>query len=341
MEKVNVGVIGLGRLGMVHADHLVNLISDANVLAVCALEQSQLDYAKENFGVNTYQNYKEMIDKEDIDAVVIVAPTGFHPEMTKYALDAGKHVFCEKPLGLDMPEVKEMAEHIKAHPDKVFQLGFMRRFDESYRHAKELVDNKQIGDIIYIRAYGIDPISGMESFTKFATDNDSGGIFVDMCIHDIDLIRWYTGMDPVQTWSLGNNIAAPQLKEIGEFETGVATLKFDNGMVATLIGGRHAAHGNQVEMEIMGSHGWIRIAQEPEKDFVTLFTDAGVVRPSMQSFSERFEQAFITELKDFISNVKANRQSDISVEDGVKALQIAKACKESAETGEIVNIVLD
>ncbi|MCI1904125.1 MAG: Gfo/Idh/MocA family oxidoreductase [Enterococcaceae bacterium] len=340
MEKVKIAVIGLGRLGMVHTDHLVNLIGDADVKAVCALDQEQLSYAKENFGVETYTDYKKMIDAEEIDAVAIVAPTGFHPEMTAYALKAGKHVFCEKPLGLEMDEVAEMSRQIQEHPKQVFQLGFMRRFDASYRHAKEIIDAGGIGEIIYIRAYGIDPISGMESFTKFATDNDSGGIFVDMCIHDIDLIRWYTGSDPVQTWSIGNNIAAPELEAINEFETGVANLRFENNMAATLIGGRHAAHGNQVEMEIMGSNGWIRIAQEPEKDFVTLFTDAGVVRPAMQSFSERFTEAFITELKDFIENVKNDRQSDISVEDGVKALQIAKACKESAETGQVIDIVL-
>ncbi|WEG74494.1 Gfo/Idh/MocA family oxidoreductase [Vagococcus intermedius] len=340
MDKVKIGVIGLGRLGMVHTEHLVTLISDAEVIAVCAVDKEQLMFAEENFGVTTYDDYKKMIDEAPIDAVVIVAPTGFHPEMTEYALNAGKHVFCEKPLGLEMPEVEDMATQINAHSDLVFQLGFMRRFDASYRHAKEIIDANGIGDIIYIRAYGIDPISGMESFTKFATDNDSGGIFVDMCIHDIDLIRWYTGMDPVETWAVGNDIAAPQLKAIGEFETGVATLRFENNMVATLIGGRHAAHGNQVEMEIMGSNGWIRIAQEPEKDFVTLFTNAGVVRPSMQSFSERFEEAFITELKDFIVNVKTNCQSDISVDDGIKALKIAKACKVSAETGDVVKIEL-
>lgn len=107
-----------------------------------------------------------------------------------------------------------------------------------------------------------------------------------------------------------------------------------------MTGDRHVAHVNQVEMEFMGSNCWIQIAQEPEKDFVTLFTDAGVVRPCMQSFSERFTEVFITELKDFIDNVKNNRQSDISVEDGVKALQIAKACKISVETGKLVDIKL-
>lgn len=137
-----------------------------------------------------------MIDTEDIDAVAIVAASGFHPEMTAYALKAGKNVFREKSLGLEMEmdEVIEVAKQIRAHSDKVCQLVFMRPFDAYYRHAKEIIDANGIGDIIYIRAYGIDPVSGMESFKKFATYNDSGGVFVDMCIHDIDLIRWYTGL---------------------------------------------------------------------------------------------------------------------------------------------------
>ena len=280
-----------------------------------------------------------MIDSADIDAVVIVAPTGFHPEMATYALNAGKHVFCEKPVGLHLDEsVLAMEKAVTSHSQLTFQLGFMRRYDASYRHAKKIIEDGQIGDIIYIRAYGIDPSSGMESFTKFASDNDSGGIFVDMCIHDIDLIRWYTGMEPVQTWSLGNQIAAPQLAAIGEYETGVATLKFANGMVATLIGGRHAAHGNQVEMEIMGSDGWLRIAQEPNQDFVTLFTHAGVVRPSMQSFAERFELAFIDELKDFIARVQNKQPGSVTMRDGIQALRIAEACKQSAESGILVAI---
>lgn len=281
-----------------------------------------------------------MIDVEDIDAVAIVSPTGFHPEMTEYALNANKHVFCEKPLGLNMNEVDTMVRQIKMHPKKIFQLGFIRRFDSSYKHAKKIIDDGKIGKIIYIHAYGIDPISGMESFKKFATDNDNGGIFVDMCIHDIDLIRWYTHDDPVQVWALGNDIAAPELKNIGEYETGVAMLKFKSGMIATLLGGRYAAHGNQVEMEIMGSNGWIRVAQEPNKDFLTLFTNEGVVKPSMQSFSERFSEAFIDELRNFVNNVKTGKNSDISVDDGVKALKIAKACKESADQGTLVDIKL-
>lgn len=154
-----------------------------------------------------------MISKESLDAIFIVAPTGFHPEMTEYALNAGLHVFCEKPLGLNMSEVKSMTAMVKSHPNQIFQSGFMRRFDASYQYAKKMVDKGEIGDIIYMRGYGIDPISGMESFTKFATEADSGGIFVNMNIHDVDLIRWFTHHEPIRTWALGSIIAAPQLKK--------------------------------------------------------------------------------------------------------------------------------
>ncbi len=279
-----------------------------------------------------------MIDNESLDAIFIVAPTGFHPEMTEYALNAGLHVFCEKPLGLDMSEVHKMIINVKSHPNQIFQSGFMRRFDSSYRYAKSIVDNGDIGDIIYIRGYGIDPISGMESFTKFASESDSGGIFVDMNIHDIDLIRWFTHHEPTQVWALGNNIAAPELRNIGELETGVAQLKLDNGAIATLIGGRHAAHGNHVELEIMGSNGWLRVGEVPEKNLVTLFTQNGIVNPALQSFAERFNTAFITELQDFVDNIQAGTQPEATIDDGFKALTIAKACQKSADTGKVVTI---
>lgn len=337
MGKIKVAIIGFGRIGQVHFKSLINH-PNYQVTHVCDIKPAA-DFSEKFPAIKYVNDYREILTDPAVEAVLIGTPTSLHPTMIIEAAKAKKHIFCEKPIGFEMTEIMKAYYEVKKQGVK-FQLGFMRRFDASYRHAKEIIDAGGIGEIIYIRAYGIDPISGMESFTKFATDNDSGGIFVDMCIHDIDLIRWYTGSDPVQTWSIGNNIAAPELEAINEFETGVANLRFENNMAATLIGGRHAAHGNQVEMEIMGSNGWIRIAQEPEKDFVTLFTDAGVVRPAMQSFSERFTEAFITELKDFIENVKNDRQSDISVEDGVKALQIAKACKESAETGQVIDIVL-
>ncbi|WP_436678264.1 Gfo/Idh/MocA family protein [Lactiplantibacillus argentoratensis] len=338
---IRAAIIGLGRLGSRHARHLVEKIQGVDLVAACALEDDQLQWAHDELGVETtYKDYKEMIDKENIDTIFIVAPTPFHPEMTIYAMNAGLNVFCEKPLGLGFDEVAEMAKVIKEHPKQIFQSGFMRRYDESYRYAKKIVDEGGIGDIIYMRGYGIDPISGMESFTKFATEADSGGIFVDMNIHDVDLIRWFTGQEPVQAYGLMSNLAAPELEKIGESETGVAQLKMNGGVIATLIGGRHAAHGNQVELEVMGSNGWLRVGEHPDLNRVTVFNENGVTRPSLQSFGERFDNAFTDEVQDFVNNVAKGTQPNVTVDDGIKALKIAKACQESADTGQLVDINL-
>lgn len=338
-RNIKAGIIGLGRLGSRHARHLVKKIQDVDLIAACALDQDQLNWAKNELGItNTYTDYKKMIDQEPLDAIFIVAPTPFHPEMTIYSMNAGLHVFCEKPLGLDLKEVRKMADVINKHPNQIFQSGFMRRYDKSYQYAKKLVDDGRIGKIIYMRGYGIDPISGMESFTKFATDADSGGIFVDMNIHDVDLIRWFTKQEPIQAYGLTSNIAAPELEKIGEFETGVAQLKLDGGVIATLIGGRHAAHGNQVELEIMGSNGWLRIGEHPDLNRVTVFGEKGVIRPSLQSFGERFDEAFTDEVQDFIHNIEQRTNPEVTVEDGIRALIIAKACQRSAATDQLVEI---
>ncbi|MCO6543348.1 MAG: Gfo/Idh/MocA family oxidoreductase [Lactobacillus sp.] len=339
-KKIRVAIIGLGRLGAIHAKNVAEQNNDFDLIAVCAAEE-QLKWAKTQLGISaTYTDYRKMIDEEQLDAVFIVGPTALHPEMTIYALNAGLHVFCEKPLGVDLQSVNEMVQTIHSHPKQIFQSGFMRRFDSSYLYAKKMVENGEIGKIIYIRGYGIDPLSGIESFTKFATASDSGGIFLDMNIHDIDLVRWFTGHEPVRTWALANNIAAPELEKINEYETGVAQLEMDDGVIATLVGGRHAAHGYQVELEIMGSNGWIRIGEHPEKNLVTLFTNKGVVRPVVQDFVERFSQAFIDEIKAFAANIKNKTQPEATVEDGLKALKIAKACQKSVDTNQIVDIKL-
>ncbi|GAB2024144.1 Gfo/Idh/MocA family oxidoreductase [Lactovum odontotermitis] len=342
MKKLKTATIGLGRLGMVHTEHLAAMVNDIELKASFALDDNQLHFAEENFGVTTYKDWKEMIDKEDLDAVIITSPTGFHPEMTIYALEAGLHVFCEKPMGLDLTEVEKMAEVIRRHPKQIFQLGFMRRFDSSYQEAKRMVENGELGDIIYMRGYGIDPIKNFDGFVKFASDNDSGGVFLDMCIHDIDLVRWFAGKNPVEAWAVGNTIVEPKLAEIGEYETGVATLRFDNNMVATLVGGRSAAHGNHVEFEIMGSKGWIRVGQEANPYYNTLFTSQGIVRPYMQSFPERFAEAFTAELKAFVEAVKSGSPSKTAagVDAGIATLKIAKACKQSAESGKLIQLNL-
>ncbi|PMB83587.1 inositol 2-dehydrogenase [Dolosicoccus paucivorans] len=339
MEKVRLGIVGLGRLGKTHARNLVSEVPGCELVAACSVVEEELEFARKNLGVKkTYNSYDDLISDDEIDAVVIVSPSGMHCEQITKAFEAGKHVFSEKPLGLEMDEMERVKEVIESRPDQKFMLGFMRRFDPSYQYAKELVEKGEIGKISFIRAYGIDPSTGMESFVKFAKTNPSGGLFLDMAVHDIDLIRWYTGSEFDQVWAVGNNIAYPELDEAGELETGSALATMKDGSFAIMVSGRNAAHGYHVETEIYGTEGSLRIANIQEKNLVSIYNADGAVRPISQNFPERFQQAFVNEMKEFVKIIREDLPSPINPEDGIQATKVALACGKALETNQVTKI---
>ncbi|MCL2864693.1 MAG: inositol 2-dehydrogenase [Lachnospiraceae bacterium] len=339
MKRLKFGIVGLGRLGRIHGENIAWHVPGSELIAACSIVPEELDYAKETLGVkDTYSSYVDMIKNPELDGVVIVSPSGFHLEQIQLALLAGKHVFCEKPIGLDVDEIKRTITTIEQHFDQVFFLGFMRRYDASYQYAKELVEAGEIGDLTVVRCYGIDPSSGMESFVKFAKRSNSGGIFADMSIHDIDLLRWFTKTEVKRVWALGKNAAYPELDEAGELETGAAMLEMQDKTIAFLVAGRNAVHGYHVEMELIGTKGTISLAHHPEKNLVTICNEHGVVRPTSQNFSERFKQAFIDEMRAFVACINKGKQPEVSANDGLQATIVAEACRKSWQTGELINL---
>lgn len=338
-KDINIGIVGLGRLGKVHAGNLAYSVPNVNLLAACSVVPSELEYAEKDLGVERlYTDYTEMLEDDDIDAVVIVSPSHLHCQQVIQAFEAGKHVFVEKPLGVSLEEMEEVKKVVESRPNQVFMLGFMRRFDPSYLYAKELVDQGEIGDITLIRCYGIDPHAGMESFVEFAKKSSSGGLFLDMAIHDIDLIRWYTGGEIKRVWALGNNIAYPILDELGDLETGAALCELDGNKIGIIVSGRNSAHGYHVETEIIGTKGSLRVANLQEKNLVTILNENGSVRPTSQNFPERFKEAFVNEMKAFVSYIQDEIPSTITPDDGIYSTMAALACGESLKTGSIVEV---
>ena len=339
MRKIRMGIVGLGRLGRVHALNIAKNVPEASLTAACSLVEKELEYAKNELGVEeTYLKYEDMIESKNLDAVCIVSPSGFHTKQIRLAMEKGLHVFSEKPMGLDVKDIEETIKIINKHPNQVFQLGFMRRYDDSYQYAKKLVDNGELGDITVIRCYGIDPSSGLESFVKFAKASNSGGLFADMSIHDIDLVRWFSHKEISRVWAIGKNAAYPELDEVNELETGAALMQLEDKTMAILVAGRNAAHGYHVETELIGTKGMLRIAQAPEKNLVTVFNEQGVVRPTSQNFPERFKDAFINEIREFVSCIQENRKSEVTAYDGLQGTKVAIACQRSVDTNQIVDV---
>ncbi|NIZ47716.1 inositol 2-dehydrogenase (plasmid) [Entomospira nematocerorum] len=337
--NVRIGIAGLGRLGRVHAQNLLSSVPDCSLIAACSVIEEELQFARDILRITyTFSNYEDMIRSDLIDAVFIITPSGFHCEHINLAFKYGKHVFCEKPIGLDVHEIKQTQQIIQSNQELVFMLGFMRRYDESYRYAKSIVDRGEIGDITLLRCYGIDPTSGLESFIAFAKHNFSGGLFIDMAIHDIDLVRWFTGHEISQVWAIGKNSLYPELDALRELETGAVMMQLDNNTIALIVAGRNAAHGYHIETEIIGTKGMIRVAQTPDKNLVTIMNAHGVIRPCSQHFSERFRDAFIEEAREFIRCIQEKRSPQVTAQDGLQATVIALACQESYEGNHLVQI---
>lgn len=337
MKKVKVGIAGLGRLGKVHAGNLAFKIPNAELTAACSIMPAELTYAQEELSVKeVYSDYREMLAKADIDAVAIITTSGEHCWQIEAALDAGKHVFSDKPLGVNVEECKIAEKAVERHPELVFFLGFMRRFDPSYAYAKKKIEEGAIGTPYMVKATGIDPEAMVDGAIKFAAT--SGGIFIDMAIHDIDLMRWFLGSDPVEVYATGSTFKHPEFKAAGDDETGVAMYKCENGAVGFVHVGRTAPHGYHVETEIVGTQGSIRVSPVPAKNLCMLYNNQGVVQECVSGFPERFSESYRLEMEEFINSVQNNTKPEVTVYDGTKSTQIGFATTEAYRQGGIVKI---
>ncbi|MFC3884585.1 Gfo/Idh/MocA family oxidoreductase [Bacillus songklensis] len=339
MKKVKIGIVGLGRLGRQHAENLAFRIRNCELHAICSVVKEEVDELQREWGIpHGYTNYNDMLENKELDAIFIASPSGFHCEQIEKALEKGFHVFTEKPLGLHLNEVVRVKEAVEKHPDQVFMVGFMRRYDKSYQYAKQKMEQGVIGEPVLIRCYGFDPAKAIDGFMNFAKNNYSGGLFLDMSIHDLDLARWYLQSEADSVWAIGGAYAYPEIAELNDAETGAALVKFKNNTMGIFVAGRNCAHGYHIETEIVGTKGTLRIGTVPEKNMVTVFGDQGAVKECSEGFIERFEQAYLSEVEEFIQCILENRQPHVTVDDGVQSTILGYACKESFETGQLIKV---
>ena len=335
INKVRIGSVGLGRLGLQHAVNAASRIRHAELTALCDIDGTKLKEVSDKLGVRySFTSFEEMIACKEIDAVVLVSPSGLHTGQIAAALAAGKHVFSEKPLGTTVAECKNAEKAVEAHPDLVFMLGFMRRFDESYRYAHDRVISGEIGRIILFRSYGQDAEKFVESSIAYAPH--SGGTFLDMSVHDIDLARWFTGSEPETVYAIGASYAHPEFAKCKDGDNVSCLMKFKNESMVFLFAGRTAPHGYNVETEIIGTKGILRIASVPQKNMVEILDNHGVRRECSENFLERFDTAYVNEVQEFVNCIIEGRKPKVTVYDGTRVSEIAYTCKAAFETGNLL-----
>lgn len=335
MDTVRIGSVGLGRLGLAHAENITNRIKGAQLAALCDLDENKLNETADRLGVkNRFTAFDDMIKSDEIDAVVLVSPSAMHTSQIEAALAAGKHVFSEKPLGVTVDECLKAEKAVEKYSDKVFMLGFMRRFDESYKYAHDKVAAGEIGTPVLFRSYSQDPEKFIDGAIAFAPH--SGGQFLDMAVHDIDLARWFLDDEPETVYAIGGCYAHPEFAQYQDGDNVSALMKFKKGAMAFLLAGRTAPHGYNVETEIIGTKGTLRIASVPQKNLVEILDPYGVRRECSENFLERFESSYVNEIQEFVDCIIKNKKPGVTVYDGTRVSEIAYKCKEAFEKGEML-----
>jgi myo-inositol 2-dehydrogenase/D-chiro-inositol 1-dehydrogenase len=332
---LKIGALGLGRLGRQHAYNIAFKIPGVELAALCDLDKPKLEDSATQWGIrNTYTRFEDMIQNKDLDAVVITSPSGLHARQISQALDAGLHVFSEKPLGTTVEECKIAEAAVERHPDKVFMLGFMRRHDPSYVYVKQKIDAGEIGRPILFRSYSQDPESCIAGAIAYC--GHSGGQFIDMAVHDIDLACWMLKFTPKSIFAIGGCYAHPEFGLYKDGDNVGALMHFKNDAMVFLFAGRTAPHGYNVETELIGTKGILRVASVPQKNLVEILDEHGVRRECSQNFLERFEQAFLGELTEFAECIRTGRKPEVTVYDGALVTRIAYQCKEAFETNQLI-----
>ena len=318
---IRIGLIGAGRMGEVFAHHLAFSIPEAHFTAVAdtrpeVAKQVAVRYGAERF----YSHYAKLLSQDDIDAVVIVTPTNTHERVIIDAANAGKHIFSEKPLSLTLQGCDAAIAAVEAAGVKL-QVGFMRRYDPAYLAAKQKIDDGVIGNPVMFKSVGRDP---QRTSIEFAKRENSGGLIMDMGIHDFDLARWLMGSEVERVYSEGECLVFPELKDVNDIDNAVISLKFENGAVGAVDVSRNAVYGYDVRTEIMGSEGSLYIGREQQTPLLVK-TRTGITHDTVPYFMERFGEAYATEIKDFINCLEKDKTPAITGEDGRKATAIGLA----------------
>ncbi|HEY9720421.1 MAG TPA: inositol 2-dehydrogenase [Oscillatoriaceae cyanobacterium] len=319
------GVIGAGRIGRVHAENLAYRVPGAELAAIA---DPQLDVAAACAAqlrvARATADYRELLADPTIKALVIASPTDQHARMIQECAEAGKEIFCEKPIDLDLKRVDEALEAV-ARAGVRLQVGFNRRFDPGFAKAKEQIASGAIGKPHLIKVTGRDPKPASLEYLAV-----SGGIFTDMTIHDFDAVRWLMGDEVVEIFAMGAVLIDPAIGSLGDVDTALTSLRYAGGALGNIDNSRQARYGYDVRVEVFGSEGSVAVGNLTPTT-VTLSSSAGVRGDTpLHWFIERFEQAYLLEMRDFVACLRDDRAPSVTGADGRVPLVMARAAKLSA-----------
>ena len=331
MEKLKVGIAGLGRIGKIHLNNLLQM-QNVDVLAAMDPDKEAQKYA-ENKGVKlVFKTYKELLNVHHIKALIICSPTDTHADYVELAALAGKDVFCEKPLDLNIKRVIEVLEIIKKTKIKLM-IGFNRRFDKEFCRVKKRLLDGDIGDPHLVKITSRDPSPPPLSYIKH-----SGGLFLDMTVHDFDMARFIVEKEVEEVYARGAVLTDNKISEVGDIDTAVVILKYTDSSMAVIDNSRKASYGYDQRLEVFGSKGMLQ-GNNIFQDNHSFFNEKGVEASlPMNFFLERYAEAYILEIKSFVDSLINNTIISVTGNDGLESLRIGLAAKMSFQENRPVKL---
>ncbi|HJB33237.1 MAG TPA: inositol 2-dehydrogenase [Candidatus Blautia merdipullorum] len=331
---VKVGIIGAGRIGRVHITSITTRVPNAVIKTVADpfLTEETADWAKSMGVEKTTKDYKEIIEDPEIDAVLICSSTDTHSPISIEAIKAGKHVFCEKPIDHDVDKIMEVIKALEGTGLK-YQVGFNRRFDHNFQSLQETVAQGKIGTPQIIKITSRDPEPPSIDYVKV-----SGGMFLDMTIHDFDMARFLAGCDAEEVYVQSANLVDPAIGEAGDVDTAVITLKMENGAIAVIDNCRKAVYGYDQRAEVFGSEGMAAISNDSQSTTVISNAQGVTGEKPMFFFLERYMDAYGKEITAFIDAIEKGKDTPLNVYDGLKPVLMGLAAKKSSQEHRPVKI---
>ncbi len=330
---MNVGVIGCGRIGRIHAANLATRIPAVRVASLADVAGAAAKEVAEQLHVaQATADYRELLADPAVDAVAICSSTDTHSRIIQEAAAAGKHIFCEKPIDYDLARIRAALAAVDKAGVKL-QIGFNRRFDPSFAKVRELVASGAVGQPLVIRITSRDPGPPPLQYIKV-----SGGIFLDMTIHDFDMVRFLSGSEAEDIYAIGDALVDPAIRDAGDVDTAIVTLRLKNGALATIDNSRQAIYGYDQRIEVFGSKGSVS-AGNRTPDAHVLMDSTGVheAKP-LHFFLERYAEAYVIEMRAFVEAVRKNQTPPVSGVDGLQPVVMGLAATRSLREGRPVKL---
>ncbi|GAB4374885.1 MAG: inositol 2-dehydrogenase [Spirochaetales bacterium] len=324
--KVRLGVIGAGRIGRLHAQNIVRRIPGAEVVAISDVVRNAAEECAASLGItHVYTQPEPILEDKSIDAVLICSSTDTHSRLIEQAAEAGKHIFCEKPIDFDLERIDQALAKVDQAGVKL-QIGFNRRFDHNFKRVRQAVEEGKLGKLFSLRIISRDPAPPPIEYVKV-----SGGLFLDMMIHDFDMARFLTGQEVEEVYTLAGVMVDPEIGKAGDVDTALVTLKFRDGTIGSIDNCRKAVFGYDQRVEILGSEGMI-YTENDRPNTARLATSKAVCEDlPLFFFLERYTESYVAEIQTFIDCIRKDLPPPVTGMDGRIPVVMGKAARLSYE----------